>query len=246
VPRFHASPRAATSPRPAFGEWSHPATEGRVAVPVPRDAPLEYLGPLGCSVQTRVGSVLAVLRPEPGTSLVVFGAGPVGMCAVLGAVLAGCNPIIAVDLRPGRLQLAREFGATYAVNSTEDDPVVAIRDLTGGGAAFSLETTAVPAVLRAAVDCLGIRGRCGTVGVAPAGAEVAFEMNTLLFGRSVQGILLGERVPREFIPELVDLHLAGKLPFDRFYDLERINEAVAATEGEGEVLKPIVTFGEPA
>ena len=176
---------------------------------MPRDAPLEYLGPLGCSVQTGVGSVLAVLRPEPGTSLVVFGAGPVGMCAVLGAVLAGCNPIIAVDLRPGRLQLAREFGATYAVNSTEDDPVVAIRDLTGGGAAFSLETTAVPAVLRAAVDCLGIRGRCGTVGVAPAGAEVAFEMNTLLFGRSVQGILLGERVPREFVPELVDLHLVG-------------------------------------
>jgi aryl-alcohol dehydrogenase len=85
--------------------------------------------------------------------------------------------------------------------------------------------------------------------VAPAGAEVAFEMNTLLFGRSVQGILLGERVPREFIPELVDLHVAGKLPFDRFcrfYDLEQINEAVAATEDEGEVLKPIVTFGEPA
>jgi aryl-alcohol dehydrogenase len=231
----------------SFAEYA--LVDERFVVPVPRDAPLEYLGPLGCSVQTGVGSVLAVLRPEPGTSLVVFGAGPVGMCAVLGAVLAGCNPIIAVDLRPGRLQLAREFGATYAVNSTEDDPVVAIRDLTGGGAAFSLETTAVPAVLRAAVDCLGIRGRCGTVGVAPAGAEVAFEMNTLLFGRSVQGILLGERVPREFIPELVDLHLAGKLPFDRFcrfYDLERINEAVAATEGEGEVLKPIVTFGEPA
>ncbi|WP_338051337.1 NAD(P)-dependent alcohol dehydrogenase [Pseudonocardia acidicola] len=228
----------------SFAEYA--LADERFVVPVPGDAPLEYLGPLGCSVQTGVGSVLAALRPDPGASLAVFGTGPVGMSAVLGAGLAGCDPIIAVDLRPGRLQLARELGATHTVNPTEDDPVIAIRDLTGGGAAFSVETTAVPTVLRAAVDSLGIRGRCGTVGVAPAGAEASFEMNTLLFGRSVQGILLGDRVPREFVPELVDLHLAGKLPFDRFcrfYELDRINEAVAATEGDGEVLKPLVTFG---
>lgn len=171
-----------------------------------RDAPLEHLGRFAAAC--RPGSAAssprcAGARRWPGR----VGTGPVGMSAV-GAVLAGCDLIIAWTCAPDDCS----WPASSVLRTPSIRPRMirsAIRDLTGGGAAFSIETTAVPTVLHAAVDCLGIRGRCGTVGVAPAGVEVAFEMNTSLFGRSVQGILLADRVPREFLPELVELHWRG-------------------------------------
>jgi aryl-alcohol dehydrogenase len=162
---------------------------------------------------------------------------------VMGAVICGCEPIIAVDIRAGRLALARELGATHTVNAAETDPVEAILDITGGGVDASLEASGVPGILRQAVDVLGPDSVCGLVGAPPLGTEEALDVNGLLsIGRTVRGIVEGHSVPPTFIPELVDLWREGRLPIDRLvraYDFDQINEAADAALA-GDVVKPVL------
>ena len=222
---------------------THAIATERNAIKVPADAPLELLGPLGCGIQTGAGSVLNALQPRPGQSIAVFGAGSVGMAAVLGAVVAGCTTIVAVDLNRDRLALAAELGATHTIDPTQGDPVQTIRDATGGaGADYSLECTGVPQVLRQAFDCLAVPGLCGAVGVAPLGTEVGLDTFTLLVGRGVRGIIEGDSVPDVFIPAMVELWQQGRFPFDRLirhYDFAQINEAATDSE-KGVTLKPVL------
>ncbi|GHB83243.1 aryl-alcohol dehydrogenase [Streptomyces umbrinus] len=221
------------------------ATERNV-VKVDQAAPLELLGPLGCGIQTGAGGVLNSLKPSAGSSIAVFGAGSVGLSAVMGAVIAGCTTIVAVDLNDQRLELAKEVGATHVINGAAGDTVAALRDLTGGlGLDFTVETTAVPAVLRQAADALNQGGTCGLIGAAAVGTEVSLDMSSLLFGRTVRGIVEGDSVPQLFIPKLVDLYQQGRFPFDkliRTYAFEDINDAVEDSE-KGTTLKPVLTFG---
>src|SRR5437588_1538483 len=127
----------------------------RYAVNVRKDALLELLGPLACSGQTGAGAVLNTMAPEPGDAFAVFGVGAVGLSGLMAAKIAGCDPIIAVDIHDRRLALARELGATHALNNSgQRDMAAEIRNITGHGARFSLETSAQPAVLRQAVDAL--------------------------------------------------------------------------------------------
>ena len=130
-------------------------------VKVRDDIPLDMLGPFGCSVETGAGSVFTSLDCPAGSSLAVFGAGAVGMCAIMAARVVGYTTIIAVDLKPNRLQLASELGATHTLNAAEDDPVEAIQQLTNGGVHYSFESTGVAPVIRQAVDAawLGTFGR---------------------------------------------------------------------------------------
>jgi aryl-alcohol dehydrogenase len=215
----------------------------RSVVKVSQDAPLDLLGPLGCGIQTGAGSVLNTLRPEAGSSIAVFGTGAVGMSAIMAAVVVGCTTIIGIDLNPNRLELARELGATHTIISAEMDAVEEIGKITGGGADYSLETSAVPQVFRQAVDCLVPLGVCGLVGAAPLGTEASLDMNNILIpGRTVRGIVEGDSIPDVFIPRLIELHDRGRFPFDRlieFYDLEEINQAAEDSE-EGTVLKPVL------
>jgi aryl-alcohol dehydrogenase len=225
---------------------THALANERNVVKVDRDAPLELLGPLGCGVQTGAGAVLNSLDPPAGSSIAVFGTGAVGMSAVMAAVIAGCSTIVAIDLNERRLELARELGATQVINAAADDPVERLRALTGGlGADYTLDTTAIPSVLRQAVDALANGGTCGVIGAAALGTEVSLDMTTLLFGRSVRGIVEGDSVPRRFIPMLADFHRRGRFPFDRLirtYAFEDINQAVEDSE-KGNTLKPVLTFG---
>ncbi|MBN2324971.1 MAG: NAD(P)-dependent alcohol dehydrogenase [Spirochaetes bacterium] len=211
-------------------------------VKVPKDVPLEILGPLGCGVQTGVGAVVNTLHPAPGSSIAIFGVGNVGLNAVLGAVVCGCSTIIAVARRPEPLKTAEAFGATHTINVTETDPVEAIRDITGGGADFSLECAGNPKVLRQAVDCLPRCGVCGLLGVVAPGTEVSLDMDLLMNGRTVKGIIEGDAVPDIFIPKLIELYKRGKLPFDKlieFYPFEGINKAVEDME-KRKVIKPVL------
>ncbi|MCU0626183.1 MAG: NAD(P)-dependent alcohol dehydrogenase [Gemmatimonadaceae bacterium] len=226
----------------SFGTFAM-ASERNV-VKVRTDVPLELLGPLGCGIQTGAGAVLNALRIPAGASFVVFGAGAVGLSAVMAAHLSGVTPIIAVDTKPNRLALAKELGAAHVINGAEEDAVAAVKRLTGDrGADYSLECTGVTKVLRQAVESLGIRGTCGIVGAAPLGAEVALDINDIMVpGKTVMGIIEGDSVPDVFIPRLVDLYAAGRFPFDklvRWYTLDTINEAAHDSE-RGETLKPIV------
>jgi aryl-alcohol dehydrogenase len=215
-------------------------------VRIRRDAPVELLGPLGCGLQTGAGAVLNVMQPEAGKSIAIYGVGGVGLAGLMAAKIAGCDPIIAVDRLPARLALAKELGATHALASPRNDnlaeTLAEIRRITGAGTHFALETSAVPAVFRLAVDALRGLGTCVLVGSARTGTEVSFEMPWLQGGRTVRGVVQGDSRPREFIPRLVDLFMAGRFPLDRLvtsYELADINHA-AADATSGATIKPIL------
>ncbi|MFF0105661.1 NAD(P)-dependent alcohol dehydrogenase [Streptomyces hirsutus] len=218
----------------------------RSVVKVPQDAPLEKLGPLGCGLQTGAGAVLNELRPEAGTSLVVFGAGAVGSAAVMAAKVAGCTMVVAVDLHDSRLELARRIGATHTINSGSTDVVSELKKITGGkGVDFVVDTTAVPGLLTQALDALAIRGTIVLVGAAAAGTTVPFEIGeSLLKGWTFKTVIEGSSVPQVFIPHLVELWQQGRFPFDelvRTYEFEAINEAFADS-ADGTTIKPVVVF----
>jgi aryl-alcohol dehydrogenase len=217
---------------------------GRSVVKVPDDVDLRIAGPLACGVQTGAGTVLDVLRVPPGSSIAVFGAGSVGLCAVMAARLAGASTIVAVNRRASRLELAAEFGATHLVSPQDMDPVEAIRNATGGrGVEFAFETTGVPEVLTTAVRSLDSLGTCAYVGTAPPGVTGGIPMlEAMTKGLTVRGVLQGDSTPSRTIPRLLDLHRRGLLPFDRLithYRLDEINRAAGDTE-TGDVVKPVL------
>lgn len=221
---------------------THALAAERNVVKVPNDVPLEMLAPLGCGVQTGAGGVINSLRAKAGSSIAIFGVGSVGLSAVLGAVVCGCTKIIGVDLNADRLKFARELGATHVINPSEGDPVKEIQEITGSGVECSLECTGVPQVFRQAVDCLTLTGVCGLVGGAPLGTEVSLDMNSILFGRTVRGVVEGDSIPDIFIPQLIELYKMGRFPFDRlirYYPFEEINKA-AEDSGSGRELKPVL------
>jgi len=215
----------------------------RNVIKVPNNAPLELLGPLGCGIQTGAGAVMNALNVRPGASFAAFGGGAVGLSAVMAARVAGATTIIAVDVVPSRLSLAKELGATHAVNSRETDPVEAVRKITGGGTDFTLESSGRPAVLRQAIDALAIRGTCGIVGAPALGTEASFDVNGVMTtGKRIIGIIEGDSVPGLFIPSLVELYTQGRFPFDKlvkFYNLNQINQAAEDSE-KGITIKPII------
>jgi aryl-alcohol dehydrogenase len=211
-------------------------------VKVPKDLPLEIMGPLGCGIQTGAGGVINSLAARPGSSIAIFGAGSVGMSAIMAAVVCGCTTIIAVDINNQRLKTAKKFGATHTINSGKTNPVEQIIAITGGGADYTLECSGIPAVLRQAVDSLAWGGVCGLIGAAPAGSEVSLDMLTVLNGRTVKGIVEGDSIPDVFIPQLIELYRQGRFPFDRmitFYSFDEINKAAEDSE-KGKVIKAVV------
>jgi aryl-alcohol dehydrogenase len=222
---------------------THAIANERFAVKVRQDAPLELLGPLACSGQTGAGAVLNTMQPQQGDAIAVFGVGAVGLSGLMAAKIAGCDPIIAVDIHAQRLELARQLGATHVLNHAERNDIVrAVRDITGAGVRFSLETSAQPAVLREAIESLMPGGTCVLLGSARFGTEVSFDMPFLQFGRSVRGIIQGESHPQTFIPRLVDFVLQGSMPIDRmitFYPLGDINRA-AQDSSNGTTIKPVL------
>ncbi|SER30951.1 NAD(P)-dependent alcohol dehydrogenase [Sphingobium sp. YR768] len=225
----------------AFAEYA--LANERNVVRVPKDVPLELLGPLGCGIQTGAGSVLNALKVRAGSSFVAFGTGAVGLSAIMAAKVAGATTIIAVDVNPARLALARELGATHIINSREVDATETVREITGGGADFALEASGRPEVLRQAIDSLGIFGTCGIVGATKEGTEVAFNVNDVMIpGRRIMGIVQGDVVAKTFIPVMIDLYKQGRFPFDRlvrFYDFTDINQAIEDSE-RGVTIKPIL------
>ncbi|MDH3683059.1 MAG: NAD(P)-dependent alcohol dehydrogenase [Acidimicrobiia bacterium] len=228
-----------------FGQSSfatHAVVPRSSIVPVTDDAPLELLGPLGCGVQTGAGAVLNVLGPEPGDSLVVFGCGAVGLSAVLAATVAGCDPIIGVDIHDSRLETAARLGATHTINGGHDDLVAALLDVSPGGVDYSFDAAGAPSTLEAAVECLAHRGTCGFVAAGGPDHTVKISPRHLLSGRTITGILEGDSVSPVFIPQLIELHRRGRFPFDELittYPLADINEAEAASRS-GDVFKPVL------
>lgn len=224
----------------SFATWAL-ATERNV-VKVADDLPLELLGPLGCGVQTGAGAVVNSLRLGTGATLAVFGAGGVGLSAIMAARICGARVIIAVDTRPERLELALRLGATHAVDAREGDTPGRIRALQPDGVQFSLETSASVDGFQSALDCLAKRGTCGLVAVPQMGAPFSFRPIPLLAGRRLMGIIEGDAVPDLFIPRLLDWYRAGLLPLEsmsEYFNFADIATALAASR-DGRVVKPIL------
>lgn len=226
----------------SFAEYAIANVANTVKVPGHTKVPLEHLGPLGCGIQTGAGAVMNSLDPEAGSSIVVFGCGPVGMSAIMAARLAGCATIIAVDPLATRRELAEQLGATHSIDPNQRDPVATCLEMTAIGADYSVECTGIPAVFRQSVDALAVHGVCGLVGAAPPGTEVSLDMNSIMFGRTVKGVIEGDSIPGQFIPRLIELYQQGKFPLDRListYPLEDIELAIEDMK-QGKVLKPVL------
>lgn len=233
-----------------FGQSSFGAyaiANDRNVVKVRKDAPLELLGPLGCGIQTGAGTVLNALKVGPGASFAAFGAGAVGLSAVMAAASVGATTIFAIDVVPSRLELARQLGATHVVNSADDDPVEAIRAVTGKGVDFAMDSTGITSVIRSAALALRPTGAAAIVGASKPEAVLDLDVNDLMQNvKSIRGVVEGDSVPDLFIPKLIDLYLAGRFPFDKlvkFYSFDQINEAAADSE-KGVTLKPIIRIGK--
>ena len=213
------------------------ATE-RNAVKVDPSLPLELLGPLGCGIQTGAGSVLCAMDVQPGTTIAVFGAGAVGLSAVMAAKVAGATTIIAVDLQQHRLELATELGATHVIDGATDAGAQ-IMAITGGGVQYAFDTTGVPAVMLGAIRATRMTGTVGFVGVQTGTLELAsFDY----IGKTIINILEGSADPQVFIPRMIALWQAGRFPFDRLiekFPLDQINEAEQSSLAGG-AIKPVL------
>lgn len=238
--RFTGSDGAELAPR-WFGQSSfatHVVTRARNAVPVEPALPIETLGPLGCGFQTGAGTVLDTFAVGPGDTLVVMGAGAVGLGAVMAAVPCAAA-VFAVDRHQGRLETASRFGAV-PVPADPPDLAGRLRKLTGGGARYALDTTGDAGVINAALASLGTLGTLGVV--ARHRDPLTLLPGGLDRGRRLIHICEGDAVPRVLIPRLIALWRRGLFPFDkliRTYPLAAVNEAEHDSVS-GQVVKPVL------
>ena len=218
----------------------------RNTIKVDKDLPLDILAPFGCGIQTGAGAVLNTLKVEAGRSIAVFGAGAVGLSAMMAARIAGCGPITVVDTNTGRLELARELGADRTINAMEEDAVAALRAT--GGVDYAVEAAGIARVMEDAVEALGVNGQAALVGVA-SGQKVSLDPSMLQArGLTVKGTLMAGKgaLPAQFVTQLIAFWQAGKLPVERMirhYEFCQINEAIAAAK-DGSAVKPILRFPE--
>ncbi len=207
----------------------------------------EVAGLLGCGVMAGLGAAMYTGEVGRGDSVAVFGCGGVGDAAIAGAVLAGASRIIAVDLDARKLELAKAFGATHTVDASAVDPVAAIQALTDGhGADVCIEAVGHPKVFEQAFYARDLAGTVVQVGVPSPEMRIELPMIDF-FGRGgrLKPSWYGDCLPSRDFPMLVDLHLQGRLPLDRFVSetigLEDVEEAFHKME-RGEVLRSVVVL----
>ncbi|MTD55606.1 NAD(P)-dependent alcohol dehydrogenase [Amycolatopsis pithecellobii] len=211
----------------------------RNAVKIPDHVDLRLAGPLGCGIMTGAGSVMNVMQLRSGDSIAVFGAGAVGLAAVMAAKLSGAGEIVAVDIHENRRALALELGADRVVDPAAGDELAV--QVVGNGAPFdfSLDTTARAEVMSAATEVIGRPGLAVLVG---AGFEPLTLAPASLAGKAVAYAYLGHANPQVFLPRLISLWQRGMFPFDRLvtsFPLADINQAEVASAA-GSAIKPVL------
>ncbi|MEQ8990795.1 MAG: Zn-dependent alcohol dehydrogenase [Pseudomonadales bacterium] len=209
------------------------------------DMPMDRAALIGCGVTTGVGAVIHTAKVEPGSSVAVIGCGGVGLSCINGAAIAGAARIIAVDMVPSKLELARKFGATDVVNGRETDAIEAVKELSGGGVHYSFEAIGLKATAEQAFNMLRNGGTATIIGMIPPGQMVAVHGVDFLFEKKLQGSFMGSNRFRVDMPRFVDLYLQGKLHLDDMISshikLEDINDAMKALE-TGEIARNVIMF----
>ncbi|GIX49056.1 MAG: S-(hydroxymethyl)glutathione dehydrogenase [Candidatus Tectimicrobiota bacterium] len=212
---------------------------------IPQDFPLDKAALLGCGVITGVGAVVNAAKVRMGSSVAVFGCGGIGLNAIQGARIVGALTIIGVDVVDRKLEYARKLGATHTINAAQQDPVEAIKELTGGkGVDYAFEAIGLPKTIEQAYAATRKMGLCVVIGVTRADVRVGINANEMVYAeKTLMGSLYGSSRPKIDLLKLIDMYRSGKLLLDelltRTYPLEQINEAYAALE-RGEVARSLV------
>jgi len=216
----------------------------RSAVKIREDAPLDVVCLLGCGTSTGIGAAINSTKAKPGDSIAIFGCGGVGMSAVMGAKLVGAK-VIAIDTLDSKLEKAKELGADYVINASQDDPQVKIPEILGQGADYAIEFIGKVDVMAQALNCIRGGGLLVIAGMPALVDMLTVPAFQFLLGKTITGTVQGDIVAPVDIPRYIDLFMAGKLPIDklitRTYKLEDINEAFEALE-KGEVIRSVIKF----
>ncbi|MEG4288081.1 S-(hydroxymethyl)glutathione dehydrogenase/class III alcohol dehydrogenase [Microcoleus sp. C2C3] len=212
------------------------------------DAPFDKVCLIGCGVTTGIGAVINTAKVEPGSNVVVFGLGGVGLNVIQAARMVGANMIVGVDLNPNKREMAQKFGMTHFVNprEVEGDLVPYLVDLTKGGADYSFECIGNINVMRQALECCHKGwGVSVIVGVAGAGQEISTRPFQLVTGRVWKGTAFGGAKGRTDVPKIVDWYMDGKIDIDslvtQVMPIDKINEAFDLMH-KGEAIRTVLTF----
>jgi alcohol dehydrogenase len=227
-----------------FAEYA--VVSRRSVVKIDKELPLDKAALFGCAVLTGVGAVVNTARLQPGQSAAVIGLGGVGLASVLGAIASGAREVVAIDLSDDKLGLARQLGASHAVNARDPDAAETVRALTGGGVDFAFEMAGAARAMELAFKITRRGGTTVTAGLPPPGAALALPLVQLVAEeRSVKGSYIGTCVPTRDIPRYVALYRAGRLPVDRLMSgtltLDEINEGFDRLH-EGKAVRQVIEF----
>ncbi len=228
----------------AFAEYA--TVSRRSLVKIDPEVPIADAALFGCAVLTGVGAVLNTARVTAGSTVAVVGLGGVGLASILGAVVAGANRIIAVDLLPAKLEFAKSLGATDTFNASDPDCIKNLRDATGGGVEFAFELAGSVRAMELAYKITARGGTTVTAGLPPAADTIPVpQVNLVAEERTIKGSYIGTCVPVRDLPRYVALYRQGRLPVDRLVTsrlkLADINAAFDQLR-EGKAVRQVVLF----
>jgi len=213
-----------------FNEYAI-VSENRVTT-IPADSDMEVAALFGCAVTTGFGVVTNNAKVKIGESVVVFGAGGVGLNIVQASALVSAYPLIAVDLHDNKLELAKDMGATHLINAKNVDACQAIRDICPGGVDVFIDNTGQPPIIEMGYELVKAQGRVTLVGVPKKGNNISIYSLPLHFGRQISGSHGGEAIPQEDIPRYHELYRSGRIRLKELltnrYSLRQVNEAIAS------------------
>lgn len=211
---------------------------------IPKDFSLKEAALLGCAVPTGLGAVFNTAQPKPGQSIAVFGCGGIGLCAIAGAFISGCVPIIAVDIDEKKLEAAKNMGAMHCINAQETNPVEAIQNICNKSLDFAIEASGRPNVMNQALE--SVRAQGGTaivIGNAHYGSQLTINPKELNMGKRLLGTWGGDNIPDQHFPRYCKLMATGRFDPSKLlstvYSLDEINNALDDLES-GKTLRPII------
>ena len=209
------------------------------------DMPMDRAALIGCGVTTGVGAVIHTAKVEPGATVAVIGCGGIGLSCINGAAIAGASRIIAIDMVPSKLDLARKFGATDTINGRENDPIEAVKELTGGGVHYAFEAIGLKQTAEQAFGMLRNGGTATVIGMIPPGDMVTLHGPDFLMEKKIQGSFMGSNRFRVDMPRFVDFYMQGRLHLDDLVSarigLKDVNEAMQQLE-TGEIARNVIMF----
>ena len=213
-------------------------------IPKEHKISMQEAATLGCAVPTGLGAVFNVAKPKPMQSIAVFGSGGIGLCSIAGAKIAGCSPIIAVDIKDKKLELARQMGATHCINASKSEPVAEIKKICRNGLDFAIESSGIPDVMLQSV--LSVRNQGGAaviVGNARFGETLHLDPRQLNMGKKILGTWGGDNSPDRDFARYSELISSGKIDvkplMSKIYKLSEVNSAIDDLES-GKSLRPLV------